>query len=306
MNSATKGNFIRISLYLHDFNAYSKDMRTLFTLLFFLGVMGLKAQVTIEVKIESRPSSLGVQPAFEVMVPQATAGDAIDLWKKTILPGGLFKKQPKMDKVKDEWIVNNVLISDITSMPLNVFTQVNAFTGNIFVRVFLQTDGGFLGSYGSSNEATTAASGFIRNYAVELYRQAVAKELKQEEKKLTDLENDLSRLQRQNKNFGNKITDAQKDEKDLKNEVLQNEELLRNQQNVIQVENTNPGTKTVQEQLEKQVKETEKDLEKTQKSQFRYDKKLSKNDRDQKDKIFEIDRQKGRVAEVRRKLDNIR
>jgi hypothetical protein len=281
-------------------------MRTLFTLLFFLGVMGLKAQVTIEVKVESRPSSLGVQPAFEVMVPQASAGDAIDLWKKTILPGGLFKKQPKMDKVKDEWIVNNVLISDITSSPLNVFTQVNTFTGNIFVRVFLQTDGGFLGSYGSSNDAVTAASGFIRNYAVELYRQAVAKELKQEEKKLTDLENDLSRLQRQNKSYNNKITDAQKDEKDLKNEVIQNEELLRNQQNVIQVDNTNPGTKTVQEQLEKQVKETEKDLEKTQKSQYKYDKKLSKNDREQKDKIFEIDRQKGRVDEVRRKLNNIR
>jgi hypothetical protein len=281
-------------------------MRTIFTFLFFLGVMGLKAQVTIEVKIESRPSSLGVQPAFEVMVPQATAGDAIDLWKKTILPGGLFKKQPKMDKVKDEWIVNNVLISDITSMPLNVFTQINTFTGNIFVRVFLQTDGGFLGSYGSSNESVTAASGFIRNYAVELYRQAVAKEVKQEEKKLTDMENELSRLQRQNKNYGNKITDAQKDEKDLKNEVLQNEELLRNQQNVIQVENANPGTKTVQEQLEKQVKETEKDLEKTQKSQFRYDKKLSKNDREQKDKFFEIERQKGRVDEVRKKLDYIK
>jgi hypothetical protein len=281
-------------------------MRTLFTFLFLLGILGLKAQVTIEVKVESRPSSLGVQPAFEVMVPLATANDAIDMWKKTILPGGLFKKQPKMDKVKDEWIVNNVLISEITTMPLNVFTQVNSFTGNIFVRIFFQTEGGFLGSPGSSSETVAAASKFVRNFAVELYREAVAKEVKQEEKKLTDLENDLSRLQRQNKNVNNKITEAQKDEKDLKNEVLQNEELLRNQQNVIQVDSVNPGTKTVQEQLEKQVKETEKDLEKTQKSQYKYDKKLSKNDRDQKDKIFEIDRQKGRVDEVRRKLDNIR
>jgi hypothetical protein len=281
-------------------------MRTLLTILFFLGVIGLKAQINIEVKVESRPSSLGIQPAFEVMVPQATANDAIDLWKKTILPGGLFKKQPKMDKVKDEWIVNSVLISDITAMPLNVFTQVNSFTGNIFVRIFFQTEGGFLGSSGSSNETVAAATKFVRNYAVELYREAVGKELKQEEKKLTDLENDLSKLERQNKSVNNKISDAQKDEKDLKNEVLQNEELLRNQQNIIQVDSANPGTKTVQEQLEKQVKETEKDLEKTQKSQYKYDKKLSKNDRDQKDKIFEIDRQKGRVDEVRRKLDNIR
>jgi chromosome segregation ATPase len=211
-----------------------------------------------------------------------------------------------MDKVKDEWIVNNLLISDITTLPLNVFTQVNSFTGNIFVRVFFQTEGGFLGSSGSSDEAVTAASKFVRNYAVELYREAVAKEVKEEEKKLTNLENDLSRLLRQNKNFDNKISDAQKEEMDLKNEVLQNEELLRNQQNIIQVDSGNPGTKTVQEQLEKQVKETEKDLEKTQKSQFKYDKKLSKNEREQKDKIFEIDRQKIRVDEVRKKLDNIK
>ena len=282
------------------------DMRTLFTFLFFLGVLGLKAQVTIEVKVEPRPCSLGVQPAFEVMVPQATPNDAIDLWKKTILPGGLFKKEPKMDKVKDEWVVYSVIISQVNVLPVNVITQVNSFTGNIFVRIFFQTENGFLGNSGSSNESVTAASNLVRNYAVELYRQAVQKELKEEEKTLKDLENDLSRLQKQSKTYNNKITDAQKDEKDLKNEVLQNEELLRNQQNVIQVESGSLGAKTAQEQLEKQVKDTEKDLEKTQKSQYRFDKKLSKNEVEQKDKAFEIERQKARVEEVKNKLRNIK
>jgi hypothetical protein len=271
-----------------------------------MGFLGLKAQVPIEVKVEPRPCSLGVQPAFEVMVPQATPNDAIDLWKKTIIPGGLFKKEPKMDKVKDEWVVYSVIISQVNVLPVNVITQVNSFTGNIFVRIFFQTENGFLGNSGSSNESVTAASNLVRNYAVELYRQAVQKELKEEEKTLKDLENDLSRLQKQSKTYNNKITDAQKDEKDLKNEVLQNEELLRNQQNVIQVESGSPGAKTAQEQLEKQVKDTEKDLEKTQKSQYRFDKKLSKNEVEQKDKAFEIERQKARVEEVKNKLRNIK
>jgi len=281
-------------------------MRTIVTFVFLLGFLGVAAQVPIEVKIETRPSSLGIQTAFEVLVPQATANDAVDLWKKTIIPGGLFKKEPKMEKVKDEWIVKNVLISDITTLPLNVITQVSTFTGNIYVRIFLQTEGGFLGSSGSSRETTDAAVKFIRNYAVDLYRDAVGKELKQEEKKLKDLENDLEKLFKQNNNYNDKISGARKDERDLKDEARQNEELLKNQENVIQIENSDTKGKTPQEQLEKQIKSTEKDLNKAQKSQSKYSNKLNKNEKAQKDKAREIEKQKKHVEEVRTKLDNIR
>jgi len=268
-------------------------------------VLGLQAQVPIVVKIEQRPSSLGVQPAFEVMVPQATASEAIDLWKETILPKGLFKKNPKMEKVKDEWLVSSVLISDITSSPLNVITQVNSFTGNIYIRIFLQTENGFLGPVGSSPEAVDAATRYIRNYAVDLYRQAVTKELRAEEKELKELQNSLIRLQRNNRNYNDKISDAQKDEKDLKNEALQNEELLRSQQNMITLGNTGTNGGNPTEQLEKQVKETRKDMERNQKDQYKFSRKVSKNEREQRDKISAIERQKMKVEEVRKKLSII-
>jgi len=280
-------------------------MKTFYTLLFVCMVLGLQAQVPIVVKIEQRPSSLGVQPAFEVMVPQATASEAIDLWKETILPKGLFKKNPKMEKVKDEWLVSSVLISDITSSPLNVITQVNSFTGNIYIRIFLQTENGFLGPVGSSPEAVDAATRYIRNYAVDLYRQAVTKELRAEEKELKELQNSLIRLQRNNRNYNDKISDAQKDEKDLKNEALQNEELLRSQQNMITLGNTGTNGGNPTEQLEKQVKETRKDMERNQKDQYKFSRKVSKNEREQRDKISAIERQKMKVEEVRKKLSII-
>jgi len=280
-------------------------MKTFYTLLFVCMVLGLQAQVLIVVKIEQRPSSLGVQPAFEVMVPQATASEAIDLWKETILPKGLFKKNPKMEKVKDEWLVSSVLISDITSSPLNVITQVNSFTGNIYIRIFLQTENGFLGPVGSSPEAVDAATRYIRNYAVDLYRQAVTKELRAEEKELKELQNSLIRLQRNNRNYNDKISDAQKDEKDLKNEALQNEELLRSQQNMITLGNTGTNGGNPTEQLEKQVKETRKDMERNQKDQYKFSRKVSKNEREQRDKISAIERQKMKVEEVRKKLSII-
>jgi hypothetical protein len=281
-------------------------MKKFLTFIILFGTLHAIAQVPIEVKIESRPSSQGVQSAFEVMVPQATPKDAIELWQKTIIPKSLFKKEPKMEKVKDEWIVNDLLITDITTMPLNVYTQVNSFTGNIFFRVFLKSESGFLGAQGSSPQTTDAAVKYVRDFAVELYRQAVEKELKQEEKELKGLENNLEKLHKQNKSYNNKITDAQQDEISLKKEAMQNEEILRNQQMVIQLDSSGSKGKTAQEIMEKQAKDTQKDLQKTQKSQVKYSRKFDKNVRDQKSKVAAIEKQKSRVKEVQTKLNNIK
>jgi hypothetical protein len=281
-------------------------MKTLVTILFICGCMSLQAQVPIEVKVETRPCSQGVQPSFEVMVPQTTANDAIDLWKKTIIPGGLFKKKPKSDKVNDEWIAFNVLIPEINVLPVNVYTQISEFTGTIYFRVFFQADKGFIGTQGSPEATVQAASGYVRNFAVELYREAVTKELKKEEKELKNLEDNLSKLERQNKNYNEKISDAQKEEKDLKNEDLMNKELLKNQQNVIQLDSNNQNSDKVKEELEKKNRDTEKDLSKSLKAQSKFTKKVSGNERDQQDKLLAIERQKIRVAEVRKKLDNIK
>ncbi len=280
-------------------------MRTFITFLLLTAVINVMAQMPVEVKVVDRPSSLGVQSAFEVVVPQAKTNDAIDLWKKTIIPGGLFKKNPKMEKQKDEWIVNNVVINDITSTPLNVFTQISSFPENIYIRIFLQSEGGFLGSAGSSPQTTMAANNFIRNYAVDLYKQAVEKELKQEQNKLSSLENNQNKLYRQNKSFNNKIEDARRNESELKGEARQNE-MLKNYQDSIQYINLNPNDDKAREKLDKEIKSTEKDLNRSQRSQSKYERKVNKNLKDQRGKADEIEKQKLHVREIKIKLENIR
>ncbi len=280
-------------------------MRTFITFLLLTAVINVMAQMPVEVKVVDRPSSLGVQSAFEVVVPQAKTNDAIDLWKKTIIPGGLFKKNPKMEKQKDEWIVNNVVINDITSTPLNVFTQISSFPENIYIRIFLQSDGEFIGSAGSSPQTTMAANNFIRNYAVDLYKQAVEKELKQEQNKLSSLENNQNKLYRQNKSFNNKIEDARRNESELKGEARQNE-MLKNYQDSIQYINLNPNDDKAREKLDKEIKSTEKDLNRSQRSQSKYERKVNKNLKDQREKADEIEKQKLHVREIEIKLDNIR
>lgn len=256
-------------------------MRPILTLFLLFVLTQIMGQEPIEVTIQDRPSSRGIQTAFEVVVPQATTADAIDLWKKTIIERRLFKKSAKMEKVKDEWIVNNIVISDITSLPLNIITQVSSFPGRIYVRTFLQTEGGFIGSSGSSQQTTDAASEYFRNYGVDLYRLAVEKELAEEEKELKELKKDADKLVRKNDTYQEKIEDVVSEKDDLQGDLI-----------------------SVSDEL--QQKSTEKDINKAERAESRFNRKVKKNEKSQKDKAREIEKQEKKVEEVKTKLGNIR
>ena len=277
-------------------------MKILITFLFSFAILQAIAQQQIEVNVEQRPTSFGIQPGFEMMVPQATSNEAIDLWKKTIIPKKFLKKTPKMKKIKDEWWVNNIIISEITSMPLNVITQVSSYPGHLYIRVFFQTEGGFLGSPGSSENTTQAAIHYIRAYGVQLYRLAVNKELAEEERKLTALENNLKRLKRKHKSYGDAISDVKQDQASLNIDAKYQNDLLNNDgKNELGVIGN-----TSKEDLSNQLKSTQKELKKTEKAEKRLNKKVDKNIKDQKEIVVEIEKQKAKVEEVKNKLDNIK
>ncbi len=280
-------------------------MKTFFAVLLLSAAFSLPAQEPIEVKVVDRPSSQGIQSAFEVVVPQAKANDAIELWKKTIIEKSFLKKSPKMIKVKDEWIINDLIISDISASPINVITQVSSFPENIYIRIFLRNEGGFIGSQGSSPETTARAGEYIRNFAVDLYRNAVEKELKQEETKLKQLENELTRLQRQNRSLNSKIGEAQKEEATLKGEVRQNELLLDSPDND-QIINLGATDQEARAKLEKQLRANEKDLKKAKSTQNKLEKKARKNLNEQKTITSQIEAQKQVIRDVKTKLGNIR
>ncbi len=276
-------------------------MRTLITFLISFAFVHAIAQEPIEVKVEQRPTSFGIQSGFEMVVPQATSDEAIDLWKKTITPKKFLKKTPKTKKIKDEWWTNNIIVSDITAMPLNAAMQVSSFPGHIYVRIFLQSEGGFIGSQGSSEKTTLAASHYIRTYGVELYRLAVEKELSAEENKLKTLENNLKRLQRKNKSYDEAITDVKQDQTSLNRDASYQNDLLnndgRNQLGVI--------GETSNEDLSKQLKSTNKELKKSEKAEKRLNKKVDKNIKEQQKMDKEIEVQREVVQQVKTKLANI-
>ncbi|MBN2634650.1 MAG: hypothetical protein JXR61_00165 [Prolixibacteraceae bacterium] len=273
------------------------------TILFCMVVFfSAKAQDTIKVNVEQRPTSFGIQPGFEMVVPQATPDEAIDLWKETITPRVFLKKTPKTKKIKDEWWTNNIVISDITSMPLTVITQISSFPGHIYIRVFFQSENGFLGSSGSDENITEAAKNYVRNYGVDLYRLAVENELSDEERKLAVLEKKLNKLERKNKSFGESISEVKQDQALLNSEVRIQSDLLNNDQtNTIGV-----VEQTSDDELASNLKSAEKELKRAQKAEDRYSRKIRKNEKEQRNLVLEIEKQQGKVEQIKDKLNNIK
>jgi hypothetical protein len=275
-------------------------MKIIATLFLFVAFISAIGQEPIEVKIQDRPSSVGVHPAFETVVPQATRFEAIDVLKTDFLPRGLFKKNAKVKKVKDEWLVDNVVLEDITSNPLDLITQVSSFPGHIYVRFFFRGADGFLGEEGISPQTTEAASQFVRNYGVKLYRQAVESELAEEEKQLSKLKNSLDRLGRKNNTFDDRIGDALQTQQDVDYEADSRKMELKEAERSSYV-----GSEQLEE-MEDQLKSTEKELTKAKREEARMKRKIGKNEKEQRDLVLEIEKQEEKVQRVKEKLDNIR
>lgn len=274
-------------------------MKTLISLLLLIGFTAALAQEPIEVNQVERPSSLGIHPAFEIVVPQATPHEAIDLWKKTIAPAALFKRTPKMKKVKDEWLIEDVMISEIYPHPLEVITQVTSFPGHIYIHIFLKGNEGFVGE-GSSGQ-TLAAIKYIRNYGVELYRQAVEKELQAEEKTLKSLERKLNRLGRKNRSFKSNKLDAERENASLQQDAATRKEMLSGERGLI-----GDNSEAARDAAKAELKETEKEMKKARKAASRFDRKARKNEKEQRELVREIERQTVIVENVRTKLNNIK
>lgn len=275
-------------------------MKIITTLFLFVALSSAIGQEPIEVKIQDRPSSVGVHPAFEVIVPQATRFEAIDVLKSDFLPRGLFKKNAKVKKVKDEWLVDDVLLEDITSNPLDVITQVSSFPGHIYVRFFFRGIDGFLGEPNISPQATDAALQFVRDYGVKLYRQAVESELAEEEGQLRKLTKSLDRLSRKNNNFDDRVGDALQTQQDMDYEAVSRKMELKEAERSSYV-----GSEQLDD-MEDQLKSTEKELKKAKKEEARMKRKIRKNEKEQRDLVLEIEKQEEKIEQIKQKLDNIR
>lgn len=269
-----------------------------------------KAQEEIIVNLQERPSSQGTHPAFEVEIPQATSADAIRILERILAPRRLFSKNQKFVQESDEWVMRNADVKRISSSPLTAIAQVSSFPERIFVRIFFSDEQGFIGSSESMAAKTEDASRFVRDYALDVYRDAVEKELRNEQNILRSLEQDLRKMGRQQGSNERKINNLKSDNLEMRNEIRDYEMRIKRKDSF---NATGESAQIVLEQHEEDTKQLQKDIRSNQRKLNRNERRVSKFERqanrsvrDQRDILDQIDRQKIVVNQVETKLRNIR
>jgi hypothetical protein len=282
------------------------------------------AQDTIRVTNSDAQMSRGMQSCYLVEIPQA------DL--KSVEVGWIKKLQEnikvKVEETGPELILHHAVKSEISSDTLSIYSLIIQHENHISIHAFLEFDSVF---FTPKKDETDLASmklnqniiNYLRSFAVEQYREAVADELKEEEKILKSLENDLKKLEKDEENMikdnaslENDIEEKERDVAELEQMIeTTNNELTKHNVSMLSLEDdeAKDAAKDKQKELEKMKKDYEKSWSKAKDNISSYEAKIERNNQDieeseeqQEAKRAEIEAQQGVIMQVQEKLDGMR
>jgi len=158
------------------------------------------SQQEIIVNIVERPSSMGLVPAFETVIPQADLKMADELFEKVISRErffGLIRKRTANVKEGHERITEEFVLESVSRSPMVVLFQVTDFSSQTYLRFFFKLDEGFLGAPGVGSKSEIAnAEEFVHAYAARLYAQTISAKIREEKKVYSKLEKKYNKLER--------------------------------------------------------------------------------------------------------------
>lgn len=279
------------------------------------------AQDSLTVTESGKKFSKGMSSGFSVKIPFARLKDVKSDWKKYLHQKG--KINPKEND--GEIVLPQTLVSEISSDSVLLYSIINANPDVVELTVFAGKNDSVFYSTSSEPKLADGLQTFIRNFAVNEYKNAMNDQLTVEQKKLkildqnlSDLENDNDRYEKKiksNERIIDKTVDEIKTNKDL--QELKSSTILQ-QQKVLATYLTPSDQKSDEMKKLKALEKEKKKLEKEEES-------LHKDIEDKKDDIKvlkrqidlnnsektpakkkEIEKQKEVIAGVEIKLKNIK
>ncbi len=275
---------------------------TLLLLLFFTNLLCL-AQENIMVITTEKSMSRGKQPGFSVIIPQAKLKDVTSDWKKYV------KQKGKSDYKErdDEYILYKTVIPEINSDSVILYTTFSALadTAVELTSFICSKDSVFFGSAGGDEETAKNYNTFVRNFAVNEYRNAVQEELKNEQRKLELLEDDLANLEKDNERSENKIHSNERTNDRIKDEIKGNLKLQEIKSSAISEQQAVVATYIEKSDLkkaeEKKLKEMEKEKKKLQNQNENLHKDIDTNESENKTLQKKIDKNNSEVIPAKKK-----
>jgi chromosome segregation ATPase len=259
--------------------------------LFVLPVI-LTAQEKIEVVQKSVTISKGEQPAYVVLIPQADFEQVSDDWVKAIRQN----TKSKVIETDHEFEILDTEIKDIISKPINLYSALIRMDSSVKIIAAFEIDSSFFSFSEESKTVETEKThhniqNFMRDFALEQYKDYVSQELSDAEKVLRTKNSEYKDIVKQ-------IETYQKD-------IQENEQSIRNSQDLIssyegenerKLAEINSKKESIaslsgDSELTKQAKDQLKDLEKEKRGIENKLEKENKNIVGYQSKIKEYDRQ---------------
>lgn len=239
-----------------------KKLRLILCLSFIASAGISNAQENITVTDTSQAYSTFSAPSFSVFIPQAARRDVVSGWKKFLRKESKNSAQEKNGEITVSDALFPSICEDTLSLSSIIREEGNGIT---LVAAFRLEDGNFLTAADAGARAT-AAKAKIREFAVQAYKDAVADELKKEQKSLDDLNGKLKSEEHKNEQRDKKTKenerkiDRNNSEMKIRNGAVdtQTTEIVAQQQLV----NSITQKSDVKSEQEKKLKEMEKQKKK--------------------------------------------
>lgn len=191
----------------------------LFFLLALVSASNLRAQDTLVVLESMRPSGMGTQPCFSILVPQRSPKEVSGGWKK------YMRKETKksVDEEGAELVLPSCILPSLGTDSLSVYAQVQPEgSGSRLYAFFQKSESSFVS--GTSDEILAGSiRKFLLRFGTEEYKKALEDDLENEQKKLSQLETGLQELENNNVRSQKKIHENERSIDRLKSDIKLNE-----------------------------------------------------------------------------------
>jgi hypothetical protein len=192
------------------------------------------AQKELKITEQEKDMSMGARNAYVVDIPQAKAKDVISDFKKYIKKDA----KGKLNDDKGEISMLGAVNKNVSSMPFNVFGRFVESSEGVTVSIWV-ADGETFVSSKLTPDKSVAASKYLKDFAVEQYKQAVKEEFEKEKDK----------AKAEQKMLESFIKDQKKAESNIEDHKAE----IANREKKIKEEESNIGTAKINQEKQKDV-----------------------------------------------------
>ena len=191
------------------------QIKTFLSLLLLSG-LAVTAQAQRNVRETESMMSFGSRPGFRLEFPGATAGMVEDLWKDWT------KKHynAKLKKKKNEWSATELKSNMMGPDPFALYSVIEKSAGGATLTVWYDLGSSFLNSRDNPLIARETSSA-LQQFYYDVRRATYDQQVKDEEKKLKDLENNNKAMEKKTKELEKNIEDYKAKIKKAEQDILQ-------------------------------------------------------------------------------------